>query len=225
MQYKEKVAIFDFCETLANFQTADAYVEYIRERFGNKSMKNKERFRVFLRKTKVMAIANVLFPKGSMNKRLVLWQLKGFSKSELEQYARLYYERKIKPNLIVKIIDELKQLQLLNWRIVIASAGYEIYLKYFCDDFCIPLQDLIAVKIKFKNDICMGSFDGGDRLWDKTDKLESLLDRKSVVIRAYSDSISDLPLLSWADEAYAVRRIDRQEWSKKYNFKEIVWQI
>lgn len=61
------------------------------------------------------------------------------------------------------------------------------------------------MKIKFKNDICMGSFDGGDRLWDKTDKLESLLDRKSVVIRAYSDSISDLPLLSWADEAYAVR--------------------
>ena len=32
MLYREKVAFFDFCETLVDFQTADAFCDYVRER-------------------------------------------------------------------------------------------------------------------------------------------------------------------------------------------------
>ena len=34
----DKWSLFDFCETLVTFQTADAYVHYIRRKTGNRRM-------------------------------------------------------------------------------------------------------------------------------------------------------------------------------------------
>jgi phosphoserine phosphatase len=39
---------------------------------------------------------------------------------------------------------------------------------------------------------------------------------------AYSDSISDLPLLQWADEGVVVSRHQPQAWAKTHGFTEIV---
>ena len=224
MQNKEKVALFDFCETIANFQTGDAYINYVRNQTGNKLMKRKASFRVLLHKLWLIPVLSLLFPRLSVNKRLVLWQLKGFSKSELDSYAKAYYENVVRLNLIPEVVEELKRLQKDHWRILIVSAGYEIYLKYFCEDFGIPQENLIAVKIKFNNDKCAGTFDGGDRLWDKTQKLDELFDRNRIYSVAYSDSISDLLMLQWANEGIVVRSADRNNWADKYHFKQIVWK-
>ena len=218
-----KVALFDFCETIANFQTADAYVDYIREQTKNCEMLMKDNFRILLRKTKILGILEKLFPKSSINKRLVLWQLKGLEKQLLERYAEEYYINIIKPNFIVVIIEKLRELQNEGWRIVLVSAGYEIYLKYFARDFNIREEDIIAVKIKFNHNICNGTFDGGDRLWDKTEKLNSKIDKDKVFSIAFSDSISDLPMLNWVNKGYVVRRRDKEKWSNNYNFEEILW--
>lgn len=223
MTNKEKVALFDFCETIANFQTADTFVHYVRGRTDNKLMIKKEKIRKFLRNIKALAILDKLFRHSSINKRLVLWQLKGFDKNELEIFAKSYYYDVIKKNFITEVIDELRNLKQNNWRIIIISAGYEIYLKYFCFDFGIPLENLISVKIKYKEDRCLGIFDGGDRLWDKTKKLDALLNRKNIESIAFSDSISDLPMLLWADEGCVVRRADKRSWAHDYKFKEILW--
>lgn len=183
----------------------------------------KEKIRLFLKRSYLLKVLSRLFPRCSFNKRLVLWQLRGFSKHELEQYAQSYYKVKIKPNLIDVVVRELINHQNNGWRVLIVSAGYEIYLKYFCLDYNIPLEDLIAVKIKFKRDLCLGCFDGGDRLWDKTEKLDERFERNSSMSIAYSDSPTDLPLLKWAKEAVVIRRSDRKSWSNNLNFKEIVW--
>lgn len=218
-----KVALFDFCETIANFQTADAFIDYVRSITRRRSMINKEKIRLFLKRTYILKVLGRIYPRYSLNKRLILWQLRGFTEHELEQYAQTYYEVKIKPNLISDVVKELINHQNNGWRVLIVSAGYEIYLKYFCLDFNIPLEDLIAVKIKFKRDLCLGCFDGGDRLWDKIDKLNERFDRSSLISIAYSDSPTDLPLLKWAKEAVVVRRTDKISWSNNLNFKEIVW--
>ena len=218
-----KVALFDFCETIANFQTADNFVKYVREQSNNSKMIRKEAVRQFLLRIKLIYVLSVLLDRSSINKRFVLWQLKGFNRAELEQYAKSYYRDAIKPNLINNILEELLRLQQNNWRIVIVSAGYEIYLKYFCQEYAIPMEDLISVKIKFKKGKCLGVFDGGDRLWDKTKKLEELFDRRKIYSVAYSDSMSDLPLLKWANEGIVVQRKDKPKWASKYNLKEILW--
>lgn len=225
MEDKLKIALFDFCETLANFQTADAFVQFVRESSNSPRMQRKEIFRQTLYKTRIISILMRLFRKSSINKRLILWQLKGFRESELERLAESYYYTKVKPNLISPVIKELIRLQMNGWRIVIVSAGYEIYLKYFCHDYCISEKNLISVKIKFTNRICDGCFDGGDRLWDKTQKLDQIYSKEKIESIAYSDSISDLPLLTWANKGVVVRRHDKKSWSEKYNFKEIIWQL
>lgn len=223
MQNKEKIAIFDFCETIANFQTADAFVVYVRENTKSKSMYRKEYFRLLLRKTRILAILSKLIKHSSINKRLVLWQLKGFSQEILEQFAEKYYNEKIRPNFIEPVISRLEELKKDGWRIVVISGGYEIYLRYFCIEFNIPLSDLIAVKIGFKDGLCNGQFDGGDRLWDKVEQLDERFKRSSIDSIAFSDSITDLPLLLWANKSFVVRRKDRQPWYNRFKFQEIIW--
>lgn len=154
---------------------------------------------------------------------MVLWQLKGIKQDVLDQYAKRYYEDVVKNNLIQPVINEMLRLKNEGWLIVIASGGYESYLKYFCKEYSIPLKYLISVRIKFKKGICQGVFDGGDRLWDKPEKMSLLFNRGSIESIAFSDSVSDLPLLQWANHGVIVRRNDKEQWSNNYDFKEIVW--
>lgn len=225
MQHKEKVALFDFCETIANFQTADAYVKYVRDHYGNKRTRCIEKLRTLLSRTYILFALSIVFAKGSINKRMVLLQLKGYSINVLEKYAKEYYECEIRPNLIHMVVNELIKLRDDGWKIVLVSAGYEIYLKYFANEYNIQMENVISVRIKFKNGICYGTFDGGDRLWDKTEQLDKKFDRSEIQSIAYSDSPSDLPLLLWAKDGVVVRRRDRNgEWYKNFNFREIIWE-
>lgn len=222
MQSKERIALFDFCETLVNFQTADAFVEYVRDRSKNRKMIRKEYFRLCLCRIRLLYVLARLFKYSSINKRLILWQLKGFSKSELEIYAETYYNKVIKSKLIRPVVLQLKKMQDEGWRIIIVSAGYDLYLKYFCREYGIPEIDLISVKIKFYRNICQGSFEDGDRLWDKTKILEKRFIKDNIYTIAFSDSAIDLPMLQWADEGIIVRRSDKKQWSNSY--KEIIWE-
>ena len=113
MKEHNKVALFDFCETLVNFQTADAFVEYVRANCkDNKHMHKWNNIRLFLIKTRIIPILSRLLPKISIHKRIVLYQLKGKTKIELSEYAQCFYKNMILPNLIHEVIDELKKLQL-----------------------------------------------------------------------------------------------------------------
>lgn len=221
-----KVALFDFCETIANFQTGDAFVNYVAANYPISQNKRRNKIRHTLQRFKVISVIERLFPKSSFNKRLVLWQLKGYKQSTIENASREYYLNMVKPNLIPETIEQLRSLQENGWRILIVSAGYETYLKWFCQDYRIKISDLIAVKIKFnKRGVCLGRFDGGDRLWDKVDILSKRFENQKIQSIAFSDGLSDLPMLMWADEGVVVRKRSKASWNEKYNynFKEIIW--
>jgi HAD superfamily phosphoserine phosphatase-like hydrolase len=220
---KEKIALFDFCETLANFQTGDAFVFYVRDHYPRKQALRRCFIHTILRKCQIIRILGHMFPRASINKRLVLWQLKGYNKETLDKGSYEYYTQIVKPNLIERTINELTDLQNKGWRILIVSAGYEYYLKHFCRDFGISQDDLIADRIAFDGCICKGCFADGDRLWDKDIKLSQKINKDNAFVVAYSDSKSDLPMLQWADEAFVIRRKDKKSWANKYNFKEILW--
>ena len=218
-----KVALFDFCETIANFQTADAFVFYIVEKSNKRSVYLRSKIYSILNKLKITKLCEILCPKSSVNKRMVLYITKGLSKQEMEAFAKKYYLERVKPNLILPVLSKLVELKQEKYNIYIVSAGYEIYLKYFLKDFEIEPDHLISVKIAFKKGKCSGTFDGGDRLYDKTVFLDKLFDSKDVYSISFSDSKTDLPFLKLANDAYVVRKSGTKRWATDYNFKEIVW--
>ena len=220
-----KIALFDFCETIVKFQTADAFVHYIRNRSNDRRMNFINKTHSFLIKSRILAILENIFPKSSLNKRLLLYQLKGFPKSKLRHFAKLYYYNKIKQAFIEPILLELTKKKEEGYRIIIVSGGYDIYLNYFVEEF--KLDGLISTQIKFnKSDICMGEISGIDCLWgNKVTLLESFFSQENIDMSnsvAYSDSFTDIPMLNWVQNGIVVSNNNVEKWMKKY--KIILWE-
>lgn len=219
----EKVALFDFCETLVTFQTADAYVDFVREKLNDKRMCRIERIQILLNKLKVIKIVEkVTGYKYSINKRIKLSQLKGHRFSQLQVLAKDYYLERIKPNLIPEIMDRLEELKKDGYSVMLVSGGYDIYLHCFVEEYA--LSGLISTRIAFRNNICTGRFDGLDCLRDgKTELLNLYFELKPHYSVAFSDSVTDLPFLKWVNEGYVVSRNTTQKWAIDNHLKEIIW--
>lgn len=223
MEESRKVAFFDFCETLANFQTADAYVDFVREHIGTKRMYRLERVLYFFYKFRFLQILDRLTCRRfSLNKKFKLFQLKGIGLSTLDEMAYLYYMQMIKPNLIGELIETLKRYHNSGYLIILVSGGYHIYLKYFAQEY--PVDEIISTKIQFKNGVCTGKLDGLDCLGKNKILLLNIRFREnSAESVAFSDSITDLPFLKWVKKGFVVSKKEHQNWVDKYNLKEIIW--
>ncbi len=226
----EKVALFDFCETLVKFQTADRYVQYVCEENDSLAIRRKKKVYQWLYKLRLISVASILFSHSSVNKRLILNRLRGFNKGDLENFAKGYYVSQIKPNLIEETVSDLKHLQQDGFRIILLSGGYDIYLKYFAREF--HISDIVSTSIGFKNSICTGDFNGKDCLSDnKIIMLEDYCKQNNIEIDkcnsyAYSDSKSDLPMLNYVGNRVIIRRKDRPRWYSENDYlKEIIWDV
>ena len=219
---RDKVALFDFCETLVDFQTADAFVDYVRLQTGNRRMLILDSIQRILRRLRIIGVVERITPGHSLNKRLKLLQLKGQDYHTLLSFAESYYNHCIKPHFISPIINELLSLQREGYLVGLVSGGYGIYLDFFVKDF--SLDFCISTDIQFKNDVCTGKFDGIDCLNEnKIILLNHKFRKKPVETVAYSDSESDLPLLLWVKKGVVVSHGLSQKWSVNNNLKEIIW--
>lgn len=227
MQNKEKVALFDFCETLVPFQSADAFIEYVGKEQTSVRAKIWKKTQQFLWKYQGVRILTHFFPNSSVNKRLMLKQLSKLSQSYLESMAKQFYYNIIKHSFIPELLNELRKKREENFRIIIVSGGFDIYLKYFMEDFNLNKDDLICTKLSFKNGVFSGSFEEPDCMGSKKVILvDKHISRQECYVEAYSDSISDLPLLQYADKAYVIVEEGKKNWVNINNFKfeTILWQ-
>lgn len=225
MQNKDRIALFDFCETLVDFQTADAFVYFVRQRYPQLIKKGFLYYsQLVLEKTKLSAI---LFKLGiNINKKLLLEQLRGIDERVIDDCALDYYETRIKPHLIEPTIQVLKDLQNKGYCTYIVSGGYNVYLKHFAKEY--RIDGVVCSTIKFANNLCLGKLDGTDCMGrHKIDYLSSIPSLRNLRIKdsiSYSDSISDLPLLQYTKIGVVVSKNASQGWANKYNLKEIIWQ-
>ena len=222
MENKRKIAFFDFCETIANFQTADAFVDFVRYQTQSKRMQNLENLRNWCISLHIFSIINRLTKgKYPLYKSTKLYQLKGFPKEVLEKYAERYYNEVVRQNFINKILDILVKKRTEGFEIVLVSGGYDIYLKYFAKEF--GVSNIISSHISFKNEICTGTLRGLDCLnKNKVILLNEQYKKEDIISEAYSDSISDIPFLSWVNSGYVVSKKEKQNWVNN-KFKEIIW--
>lgn len=221
---RTNVVLFDFCETLVDFQTADAFVDYVRDSVNTRSIKYKESVFLFLCKTRLLDIAEILTKwKKSLHKKVKLWQIKGLSQECLDSLSFSYYDEVIKPHEIKAVMQRLKEYQGQNIEIWLVSGGYDTYLRHFAKDN--NLQVMVTSQIEFKKGICTGRMKDLDCLHENKvvlmKKKFKTLDKYNFMA-SYSDSITDLPILQLAKEAYVISKT-HQTWVEKYNFNEILW--
>lgn len=218
-----RIVLLDFCETCVDFQTADAYVNFVLEQNGGGNAKFTKLYSI-CQKTHVLGILERVFPKSSISKKLCLLQIKGLSQNDLVRYARLYYEKRLKPHFIVPVISEVIKLRDSGYRICVVSGGYDVYLEFFRKEF--RINDSISAVLKFNDGIFTGKLDGFDCMFDNKVKLiEKFLptneDRREWM--ALTDSITDLPMLSMVGVPVVISHYHSQKWAEKRGFRQIIW--
>lgn len=220
---KERWALFDFCETLVNFQTADAFVDFVCSHSPRLFTSYIGLALRILNKMKVFSLLDrICGNELYLLKRCKLWLLKGYTQKEIENCSNLYYETLIKPNFIQPMVERLSNLKHNGYRILIVSGGYSLYIKHFANQF--GVDGVVANEIRFKNGICCGSLDGINCMNNnKPILLNSYFQTRPAYSIAYSDSITDLPFLRWADKGVVVSKKTHQTWSEINGFSEIVW--
>ena len=214
---KEKIALFDFCDTLVSFQTANEYVRFYIKHHASFAVKLRHICYLLMSITGLVSRMENRAPDKNIRKRMLLWQLKGCPIKRMEQAAMEYYQQRIKPCLIIETIHELTRLQKEGWRILIVSGGYDLYINHFALEFGISENDVISNHLVFINGIFSGRYDVDCMGSKKVEILNDKFNRKNYDVIAYSDSESDLPMLLWADTAIVISK----SWAKNYNFQEI----
>ena len=215
---KNKIALFDFCETLTNFQTGNAYVYYAIEHKDSWFLDIKYSIRKKLDKL------HRKIHRAYSNKRPLLRLLKGLTYAELDKLAFNYYVEQVRPNLMPQVLKEMQELKNKGYRIYLVSGGYGIYLKYFVEEF--QLDGYLATELKFHKNRFTGEFDGLDcmhankiTLLKQYFKQEPLEDYDTIF---YTDSETDLPLLKFCKEGVVIIQRPGITWSQKYPYRKII---
>jgi|688.fasta_scaffold167028_3 phosphatidylglycerophosphatase C len=221
-----KIVIFDFCDTLVNFQTANEFVRFChKDKRVLIDINNKSRLIYkIISLSFVQMIFDKFFPNLNISKKLFLRSLKGASYSVINDLGYEFYLKNIKSALNIEILNLLKFHQHNGDIIIVASGGYDSYLNFFIENFNIDY--LLSTRIQFEKEILTGIFQGRDCLnFNKLGLVKKLIKKNGLCGKSkmvYTDSYSDLPLLLWVDEAVVVSKGQSQIWPSEYSFKEII---
>lgn len=217
-----KIALFDFCETLVDFQTGDAFIWFVQQ--------CRRRNTLLLITYKVLRKLHIFWLLHRMlgtyvGKKLLLLSLRGYPEEELDKYAKEYYKTRIHPHLIKPVVSELQRLKREGYSIYIVSGGYEIYQRYFAEEF--KISGVIANRIKFDGDICTGTMTREDCMQNTKVAYikESIPDRYYNEWTAYSDSASDIPMLDFVGHPIVVSRDKRQLWADAKGYHQLIYKI
>ena len=142
----------------------------------------------------------------------------------LHNTPEVFYEDNVMANLIDPMYKLMQEHVQNGDYVMIISGGYTPYIKVFSEQH--GINGYFATEMAHDTQKLTGKFLGKDCLYgQKTVLLEQYLKSHKIDYTksiAYSDSISDLPLLQWADEGFVISKQNSQPWAKKYGMKEII---
>lgn len=198
------LAIYDMDKTVTRRATYNGFLLHMAF--------NKSPWRLFL---------SPLLPLGLALYALKIWdraRLKQFSQmlligrsvpkehfaKYLESHADLVVGKNVYPQLRERVAEE----KAAGYRHIMATASYRLYVDAIAKR--LGFDDVIATDLSTDSDGHVLARIDGHNCYDAA-KLELVkgwmavndLDREGCYIRAYSDHVSDAPLLAYADEAFA----------------------
>ncbi|WP_418626578.1 HAD-IB family hydrolase [Anaerosinus sp.] len=209
---KERIALFDFCDTLVSGQTVSMFFSYLQEQ---ESLKNKIKFKLKRKFSKMCK-------KELTDKERFLFVYEGYEKAYFLKKGKEFFQKIILSSLKDNVLKVLQEHQQRGHRIIIVSGGLDIYLNYFCEYF--KIDDLICTKLKFKDDSFSGYLEKPECLGrEKVNQLMLRLSLDNIDLvnsYAYSDHISDLPIVNFVGNGYWVKMngdIVKDESISKFN--------
>lgn len=211
----EKVALFDFCDTMVDFQTGNAFTKYV---IAHSKIQ-------FIRKL-VYKIKHKWYKKirhQDVEKKLLLECCCGIDKQQMETLALNYYVEIVRPRLIRATVEKLLYYQSHGYKIYLVSGGFDMYLKYFASEF--DIDGIFSTRVQFVNNAVSGKYDGIDCMGDNKIKiLKDFFDTDKIDGVAFSDSASDLPLLKFVSNGFAVGTDEKQlQWAHKNGLKTLIY--
>lgn len=145
----------------------------------------------------------------------------------LESHADLVVGRNVYPQLLARVAEE----KAAGYRHVMATASYRLYVEAIAHR--LGFDDVIATNLSTDSSGHVLARIDGHNCYDaaKLDLVKGWmvtngLEREDCHIRAYSDHVSDAPLLGYADEAYATNPHEPLAEMARANGWEIIdWRI
>lgn len=213
------LAIFDFCETLVDLQSADEFISFCL--FKNNRLIRYTIFNI-LNNFALKKIIRKLFLYDINPKKIGLLFLKGINLKDFYDLSSDF----------VSVLDDcainesfrlLKKHKENGDLVVIASGGFDIYIELFLVG---KVDIVLATKLLFKDGVFSGGIDGAECLGEeKVKRIRDVLSPNDFdSISIYSDSETDLPIFLLGHNRVVVSKGKKKHWVKKYcGMNEIVW--
>lgn len=220
------IAIYDMDKTVTRRATYNGFLMHMAW--------NKSPWRLFL---------SPLLPAGLLLYLLKIWdrrRLKQFSQRlligssvspakfvrYLESHADLVVGKNVYPQLLARVAEE----KAAGYRHVMATASYRLYVEAIAHR--LGFADVIATDLATDSSGHVLARIDGHNCYDaaKLDKVKEWMAAHGLVreqchIRAYSDHVSDAPLLAFADEAFATNpHQPLAEMARANNWEIIDWR-
>lgn len=218
-----KIALIDFCETIADHQTFDPFIEYVLQH------ERKTRYRIvctFVVKKLCHLLTLVSGKFGTpvfYYKKLLVAQTKGMSCGILGILAASYYTECIQPHLIPQTLELMSGLQAQGFELVIVSGGCSLYIEYFAKAF--GINHIMASELEFVDGICTGRLKTDCMGQEKIVRVQKWMAYEGLSGKCevgVSDSISDLPMLSMCKRKIVISKHGHQNWVTP-DMEEIIW--
>lgn len=206
------LAIFDFCETLVDLQSAPPFLDKIAQINPHyQSRFNAIRRRFFDRIYRRVKLKYFDYKKAKFE------ALRGVKECDAEKIAKDYANYLVN-RLNQKVIDKLNYHKSQNHTLAIVSGGLEIYIKYVADFLEIPRENVIAISLHAQNGILTGEIEGIHTMeYRKLYKLANVMDLRAFDLQrsfVYSDCPSDIALFSLVGNRVAIECGKDIRWAK-----------
>ena len=198
------IAIYDMDKTVTRRATYNGFLMHMAW--------NKSPWRLFLSPLLLVGLSFFLFKiwdRGRLkqfSQRVLIGQRvpKERFARYLESHADLVVGKNVYPQLLARVAEE----KAAGYRHIMATASYRLYVEAIAHR--LGFDDVIATDLSTDSSGHIMARIDGHNCYDaakldliKTWMVANGLERERCHIRAYSDHVSDAPLLAYADEAYA----------------------
>jgi HAD superfamily phosphoserine phosphatase-like hydrolase len=224
MDIKRKIAVFDFCGTLANYQTFDPFLKRAVHELHPKLYK-------LIANKFFMTVCNLLTAllgkigfKGFIYKNILIYLTKGCTEDMFINIGRAYYCEEVRPNIIQDTYRLMESLKAEGYILVILSGGSKYYIKCFSDEF--GVDEIITAEICLKNGKSVGKLKNACMNEEKVELLNRYLARHNLgekIDICVTDSITDKPILDLAQKKVIVSHKYHQKWVEA-DMEEIIWE-
>lgn len=213
MDNKRTLAIFDFCDTLIGMQTANRFVTLGYQSNKRFDTVTNEFIRLIGRKSRLLF--------GNRHKKWQLRQLKGLSREKLNIIANEYVKKELLPKENKLLVEKMLWHKKQGHDIAIVSGGFSEYIKEYAKIY--DIDYVIATDLEFIDGKSTGKIDGIDCMGiNKIEKIRSIIDLNKYDLLnsfAYSDHISDIPLLSFVGNGVVVDFGEDIKWAKLMDYE------